>query len=747
MSARTIRRSSAWIVFVMLLTALVGAGCGGADGGTDQPPAGGEATAEVGSALAGDPCTTAAQCNDGNPCTVDKCVKKACAYTNKSDGTACSDGNACTKSDTCLAGACAGGPAVVCAPPNQCQTASGCNPSTGRCVYLAKAGSACDDGNTCTQNDQCTASAAGVCRGTVRPRGSPCDDGNTCTVNDQCTGSAASVCKGTVQPNGSVCNDGNPNTAGDVCTAGVCAGVDHCVGVTCAASDQCHAAGTCDPSTGLCSNPTLTNGAACNDGNACTLTDTCQAGVCTGVGNPCLNGGSCALGSGGSFCTCPTGATGANCQTCAAGYTECANSCANTLSDVANCGQCGVACAGGQFCQSGICKSPAATHVQVNLPAGFSPAPGGSAAQTFTVSLLDSMGLLANVTGDTITIVQGGLVGVGVCLPSTGSCLPPAIATPPSFCCTPPTYAYTISGCALSQTTINGTATFSGCIFTGPSGVAVSGAILIAQDQFNSFQTSTSFDIGASSAPRSGSGCAAQQYSFLVSTRGFGCSQAGPPPSSTSQPSQPPNSYNQQVSSGVFQPVPANVLLFSPQGCDPVNQPANCTLATQACFELCFSNDSSCVPPPGPSCPLGYPSRGFASCNTNIDQPNWAECLQDAAWPTHHSVLGTQQGTISAGSGDCSVNVLAPTGDIVLVGTLGNHWQVSSFGAGYSSCVGTGGPNGDGVQPPDCSELEISSPSVVAGRPSCSDGLACPALSTAQGNGSATDVYTVNCVP
>lgn len=64
-----------------------------------------------------------------------------------------------------------------------------------------------------------------------------------------------------------------------------------------------------------------------------------------------------------------------------------------------------------------------------------------------------------------------------------------------------------------------------------------------------------------------------------------------------------------------------------------------------------------------------------------------------------------------------------------------------------ASCVGTGGPNGDGVQAPDCSELEISYPSVVAGRPSCSDGLACRGFSMAQGNGSATDVYTVTCVP
>ena len=46
--------------------------------------------------------------------------------------------------------------------------------------------------------------------------------------------------------------------------------------------DQCHAAGVCNPATGMCSNPNRPNGTACTDGNACTQTDTCQAGVVRG---------------------------------------------------------------------------------------------------------------------------------------------------------------------------------------------------------------------------------------------------------------------------------------------------------------------------------------------------------------------------------------------------------------------------------------------------------------------------------
>src|SRR5204862_252298 len=66
------------------------------------------------------------------------------------------------------------------------------------------------------------------------------------------------------------------------CQAGLCAGTNP---VTCAPADQCHDAGTCDPATGTCSNPAKPDGTACNDGNACTRTDTCQAGLCSGT-NP-----------------------------------------------------------------------------------------------------------------------------------------------------------------------------------------------------------------------------------------------------------------------------------------------------------------------------------------------------------------------------------------------------------------------------------------------------------------------------
>src|SRR5262249_12925000 len=108
-------------------------------------------------------------------------------------------------------------------------------------------------------------------------RDSDCSDGNPCTV-DRCT-RPGKVCRHIPVSDGAACTDGNVCTQGDTCHAGECVPGPATV---CTATDQCHVAGTCDPVTGGCSNPTAPDGAACNDRDLCTLTDTCQAGVCVG---------------------------------------------------------------------------------------------------------------------------------------------------------------------------------------------------------------------------------------------------------------------------------------------------------------------------------------------------------------------------------------------------------------------------------------------------------------------------------
>src|SRR5207247_5124932 len=96
-------------------------------------------------------------------------------------------------------------------------------------------------------------------------------------IAETCTGSSATCPADSSKLNGTSCNDGNACTQTDTCQSGTCTGSNP---VVCTASDQCHVAGTCDTATGVCSNPTKANGSTCNDNNACTSGETCQNGTC-----------------------------------------------------------------------------------------------------------------------------------------------------------------------------------------------------------------------------------------------------------------------------------------------------------------------------------------------------------------------------------------------------------------------------------------------------------------------------------
>jgi hypothetical protein len=87
-----------------------------------------------------------------------------------------------------------------------------------------------------------------------------------------CPGGCASA------PDGTGCDDGNACTQTDSCQSGVCVGANP---VVCSPLDQCHDAGTC--TLGVCSNPNKTNGSACNDASGCTINDVCTGGTCGGT--------------------------------------------------------------------------------------------------------------------------------------------------------------------------------------------------------------------------------------------------------------------------------------------------------------------------------------------------------------------------------------------------------------------------------------------------------------------------------
>ncbi len=127
-------------------------------------------------------------------------------------------------------------------------------------------GEKCDDGNN-QDGDGCNENCQRECVG-------GCDDANPCTT-DSCDGTTG-LCQ--YAPNaGASCDDGNACTSGDLCQAdATCSGT----AVICTALDQCHGVGTCDPQTGLCSDPVKPDGSSCTDDSTCTNQDQCVNGIC-----------------------------------------------------------------------------------------------------------------------------------------------------------------------------------------------------------------------------------------------------------------------------------------------------------------------------------------------------------------------------------------------------------------------------------------------------------------------------------
>ncbi len=190
----------------------------------------------IGDPCSSDPTNTLGMCNDGNPCTDDRCD-----ITNNTTGTCvhtfntnpCDDGKGCTDNDVCSAGVCAGTQVI-------CPDGGACNASTGYCKICQDkidAGT-CNDNNICTKDD--CKNSTGACIHNPTNNELTCDDGNPCTLSDICTNG---VCKGLAKD----CNDSN------VCTDDAC-----------------------NPTTGLCDHPNHIGD--CGDQNPC---NTCTAGVCT----------------------------------------------------------------------------------------------------------------------------------------------------------------------------------------------------------------------------------------------------------------------------------------------------------------------------------------------------------------------------------------------------------------------------------------------------------------------------------
>jgi MYXO-CTERM domain-containing protein len=151
----------------------------------------------------------------------------------------------------------------------------------------------------------------------MKPNGAVCRaSADSCDTDETCSGSVKTCPADAHKPDNSACDDGNKCTQTDTCLSGLCTGAGP---VVCKAQDGCHDVGVCDTSTGLCSNPVKPDNMACDDGDKCTQTDACLAGVCTGA-NPvvcqpideCFEAGTCNPVDG--KCTTPAKPYGTPCS-------------------------------------------------------------------------------------------------------------------------------------------------------------------------------------------------------------------------------------------------------------------------------------------------------------------------------------------------------------------------------------------------------------------------------------------------
>lgn len=156
---------------------------------------------------------------------------------------------------------------------------------TGPVLPACALGAACDDANPCTVGESCD--LAGACTGGTAKA---CDDGNPCT-GDSCDSQLGCIFKplgdATSCTNGSVCS------LKSQCLGGVC--VPTAV-LSCDDANPCTTDG-CDGSSGCFHNnsPAKT---PCSDGNACTVNDGCNLGLCA-PGSPvsCDDSNPCTLDS------------------------------------------------------------------------------------------------------------------------------------------------------------------------------------------------------------------------------------------------------------------------------------------------------------------------------------------------------------------------------------------------------------------------------------------------------------------
>ncbi|MDQ3262244.1 MAG: hypothetical protein M3Y59_01085 [Myxococcota bacterium] len=301
----------------------------------------------------GDACSCDASSCPNGCCVGNTCTMPSAAGACGTGGVACAPCPVET-TDRCTDGACRCGAEFPCGEGYRCES--------GACVSISGGPACTGPGDCVSPPGQCFEAQGicgvdGTCTYTSRGAGTGCNDGDSCTDLDACDGLGACVgtprvcttpvgvcrestgtclgggCLYALVPPGTGCDDGNACTTTDSCNdSGACGGTQ----ITCnSPPGQCHqAAGTCLG--GNCSYAFKNPGTTCDDGNACTNSDVCNgAGICGGTAVSCTSPNQCQQGPGtcsGGSCSYASKNAGSTCDD--------GNAC--TTSDVCNgSGACG----------------------------------------------------------------------------------------------------------------------------------------------------------------------------------------------------------------------------------------------------------------------------------------------------------------------------------------------------------------------------------------------------------------------
>jgi hypothetical protein len=302
-------------------------------------------------------CDPGQTCDAENGCQSERCTPENCVAENDCTGAVCNaEGTLCMRPPRCDGGpgSCCPGEATcgACNDGNPC-TDDRCSDDESGCDFVFDATNDCDDNNPCTLNDFCVDGATPRCMGDSPP---PCDFNSTDCWRGSCVPTSATTyscsnealsgtacgegaCTGTCSVgacnSSCVMDGGSPECSGPgECTSGGACSIPSCNGGRCeynwACSDDELCCGTCCPAARCCAGSCCPSGTICT-GFSCT-TVIGDGGLPLDGGPPPSDGGTDAGMDGGRFdggrgCVPPSTPCGGIGRCCTAGETCCGTIC------------------------------------------------------------------------------------------------------------------------------------------------------------------------------------------------------------------------------------------------------------------------------------------------------------------------------------------------------------------------------------------------------------------------------------